>query len=766
MYTQCPDCQIAFRVTARVLQQAAGKVRCGNCGNAFSALDHLSEELPDSMPTGGAKGDDHDALAETSKKLLETLNELAGPENVRIEDTGVEWRVLSEADAAIADNNLTDTSDTGSIQLDEEIEETTGDDVLPTVHEDSNGPPETTFVERRYDDNTPLPEDYDDSDEYSPPLPQRRESDNWQESAMLDELQGDLALSEPGEWTDLLDEVSDADSIPPEVEEELVAIHNQLSSRDSGAPAEGTAEVAPVRVSATQSSVPVDLDTQFELQAEALGITGEQKVIDADDDRTLQDELTDEMPLLEGDFDDAAETEQPTAIQSIELSADSVSDEHDEDDDALEYDLSEEYEDDSENLQLYADGDADTQFGDDAQPQTEPGDGKEDGDHALALADDEDEEIVSHLVRAESSGEFEAQIDAAADALRQRSDDGGGADDSEPDTEAVDNAESNPDDDIFGQESEGTELLDDVEQISARGIEEPVIDLDVDGDSDSDSDDRPDEVEAVEVADENEDEGEEVSRKKLTDDQLAATVFGVDHASKFFDENSGEVETIIMEGEFIRSALEQERLAEELQAQANIEEASKLADTYAMNREKLRNSGRSFTPPSYLLLIGVILLGLGLVAQIVHASRDSLATTDFFKTTVAPVYRLLGNPITPQWDIKGWQFESTRGSTDDAEAALTIVSRIANYTDVPLPYPLVHISLTDRWEEIIGSRVLEPNEYLAGDIDPGRPVTPGEDFTAVITIENPSAEATGFKLNVCYRVIPGRVRCAIEDFKD
>jgi hypothetical protein len=97
---------------------------------------------------------------------------------------------------------------------------------------------------------------------------------------------------------------------------------------------------------------------------------------------------------------------------------------------------------------------------------------------------------------------------------------------------------------------------------------------------------------------------------------------------------------------------------------------------------------------------------------------------------------------------------------------LTVVTRIANVSAQPLPYPLVHVSLTDRWEEIIGSRVLEPNEYLAGDLDPSRPVTAGENFTAVITIENPSREATGFKLNVCYRVVPGRVRCAIEDFKN
>ena len=66
----------------------------------------------------------------------------------------------------------------------------------------------------------------------------------------------------------------------------------------------------------------------------------------------------------------------------------------------------------------------------------------------------------------------------------------------------------------------------------------------------------------------------------------------------------------------------------------------------------------------------------------------------------------------------------------------------------------------------MGSRVLEPAEYLPDQLDPSRPVQPGDNFTAVIAIQDPSVEATGFKLNVCYRVTPGTVRCAIEDFKD
>jgi predicted Zn finger-like uncharacterized protein len=46
MYSQCPECHTRFRVTAEVLRVARGTVRCGRCGNAFDALERLSDTVP------------------------------------------------------------------------------------------------------------------------------------------------------------------------------------------------------------------------------------------------------------------------------------------------------------------------------------------------------------------------------------------------------------------------------------------------------------------------------------------------------------------------------------------------------------------------------------------------------------------------------------------------------------------------------------------------------------------------------------------------
>jgi hypothetical protein len=735
-------------VTALVLQQAGGRVRCGGCGHAFSALDHLSESMPEPAEDHleESPGDDFtidtaddelpgdDELAETSRRLLETLDELAGPGDVRIEDTGVEWRVLDEV-VDSQDGSLSDEDSTAQEPLERSPEEEPG------------------AFERRYDDNTPLDDDFDDDrGEYTPPAitPKRRAGDNQQpDSAEVDEVQEDLALSEPADWTGLLDDDSGAEAIQHEDEENLAAIHDQPSS----AAAEPVPEPSPVEL-----NQPVDLDQQFEMQAEAMGleITGRHDI--------GAEALTDEIPLLDDDYVDPASTGS--------ISEASVEDEPDsEHSDQIELpggDLAEDdFEEYSGEVESIADDLAEDEVEEisaeveqihDDLADDEP---EEEDPTALELTDqeendDENDEGIQGSP-AESTGEFEASIDVAARAL----DDGEIEEWSDADADSP--AESDEDYAVL----EGADEAEDDTETDETSAD----DIELTADS---ADDEEQEISAedealireIEAHEEPTPDDERVTTPASDDEQTIMEAFGADVASKMFDENSAEVETIIMEGEFVRSAIDKERLAAENDARSQIDEYGKLADTYALNREGLRGGRRRYDPTSFTVIVGVVVLGLLLVGQVMHGTRDSLATIGFFNQTMGPVYRMLGNPITPQWDIKGWQFESTSGSTDEDEKVLTVFSRLVNKSEQPLPFPLVHVSLTDRWEEIIGSRVLEPNDYLAGDLDPSKPVTPGENFTAVITIDSPSDEATGFKLNVCYRVSPGRVRCAIEDFKN
>jgi predicted Zn finger-like uncharacterized protein len=191
MYTQCPECSTAFRVTADVLKQAAGKVRCGGCGHAFNALEFLSETMPKQPqkveaeealpelkpePLQSDSGVPKSISAEQSAALLKTLDELAGSD-IRIEDTGVEWRVLDEDELGVAgDDRVANAEDAAPpeenpSEVDEFLEEspTPVDQFLtdtpaqiesPEIFEaEANEPAMTPVDELRFDDNTPLPED-------------------------------------------------------------------------------------------------------------------------------------------------------------------------------------------------------------------------------------------------------------------------------------------------------------------------------------------------------------------------------------------------------------------------------------------------------------------------------------------------------------------------------------------------------------------------------------------------------------------------------
>ena len=660
MYTECPECSTGFRVTAKVLQQAGGRVRCGGCGHAFSALDHLTEELPatsieDDAPQTDTDADDltsDEKLAETSRRLLKTLSELAGPEDVRIEDTGFEWQVLDEdaeeAKAAEAEND----------QPDENVAEDAPTQPAPAEADEESlelaDETEDTPEEARFDDSSASSDDLED--EEAGIATDTGIAGIEEEIAAVEASATDVVAEfdeEPEEWSGLLEEegraadagidqqeqdvAADAAStedgdIPLEVEEELAAIHNELSAKEDSAPG--------------------DLDSQFETQAEAMGLEISGSHESANDDSGI--EAVEQAEL-------AATEEPPTVVAPM---------------------------DEDEEVEAEAGIDQQEQ---DVAAGAAPADAPEEDAP-------EEEEIELAIVDYDRATKPEP--------------------------------EHSPDDEMPEQSEEEMTINQQIDQ--------------------------------------------ELLAAAAKDQDLRATIIGLETESAEtpdtpvdpFDEESADVETIIMEGDVVRGAMERE-LQKEKQERAlkRFDKSGNLVDSY-MTRRAVRGGRRNTDPRAYGAILGAAFLVLVLAGQAVHANREALSTSDLFNQTIGPIYRMLGNPVTPEWSITGWQFEATNGSVADDQDVLTISSRIGNRSEQALPYPLVHVSLTDRWEEIIGSRVLEPSEYLAGNVNPGELVIPGDNFTAVITIEEPSIEATGFKLNVCYRVSPGRVRCATEDFKD
>ena len=667
MYTQCPDCSTSFRVTAEVLKQAAGKVRCGGCGNAFNALDYLSEskpasakpreaepQLPELKPDpGDAKSGVPESIsAEQSAALLKTLDELAGAD-IRIEDTGVEWRVLDDDEVgdAAGDAIAVDVDVEDQPVIDELLEDSPTPvdqfltDTPPEVDSpeifaaEDSGPTRTSVDELRFDDNTPLPDDFDLEDDPAPASTAVREPEPEPEPVFDQAPQADLDLSEPDEWTDILGEFEElaGDLSESDLVEELDAAAEELpfdeALEDDGDEPDGDRPES--------SGEPLDMDSQFAIQAEAMGIdlSGMHETLELDDDVPLANTQELDDILAEG-------TEEERDIE--ELLQEEILDEEDAE----------------------------------ASAQLE-----------LIDEDLEEDYVIPPMTEEEQTVNMQIDADLMAIAVEDK--------------------------DGFAS----TMILDDVD-IEGKPEEAPASD---------------------------EDESDDVEESVETDDAEQ------DDIPESLKDTAAGFETIIMEGEVVLSALD-DRKQEEDKAAA----AAALAEA-AAKREAEDAAGKGAI--NYRLVAGIAALVLVLIGQGLHQARNTLATIPAFNSLVGPMYRAVGQPLAPEWDITGWRFEATRGSTDEGDENLTIFSRIGNKSDSPLPYPLIGISLTDRFEETIGSRILDPAEYLSNDLDPRKLVEPGNTFNAVITIQSPAEEATGFKLNVCYRESGGNLRCAIDDFK-
>lgn len=551
MYTQCPDCDSAFKVSAEVLKQADGQVVCGGCGNAFNALSNLSENKPDQPAASEASAALPERTPETGEResgpagripldqsaaFLKTLDELDGSD-VRIMDTGSEWRVLDEV-ANAAD-------------------------------------------ELRFDDNTPLPDDFGANDESSisaEPEPSDEPFDEDDDSKPPDAvLQPGVALGELDEWKDILSEFLD-------LAKEVAADDDPVSDD----------------ISTAKSEVEPKKELQEELDAAA-----------SDDDRGLDGKI-EQLDLI----DEQIKHENEPGVQSHAIKGE-VYDET----------VSEHY----------------------VPPITEE-------EHTVNMLIDQD---LMALVIEDQDG-FRSPMLIAEENSKNKA-------------------------------------------IEKNGL----------------------------------DEDESVETRKT--------------ASSF--------ETIIMEGESIRSAMESGELDESVAVELEPIDFSREDEPESVNGAEVSGG------PRYGLIAATILLTLSLAAQAVHQFRGALATIPVFSNSIGQIYRAIGLPIQPAWDITGWRFEATKGSTEGEDGDLTVYSRLGNNSAGPLPYPIIGISLTDRFEESIGSRVLDPADYLPSDLDPRKLVARGDTFNAVITIKSASEDATGFKLNVCYRSNDDRLRCAIDTFK-
>lgn len=157
------------------------------------------------------------------------------------------------------------------------------------------------------------------------------------------------------------------------------------------------------------------------------------------------------------------------------------------------------------------------------------------------------------------------------------------------------------------------------------------------------------------------------------------------------------------------------------------------------------------------------LLALILTVQIVHHYRNDLAARPSWYNGLSRTYGFLGLPLTPNWDLRGYDVRqlgaATNGSNDNA---IRVRISLANRTSNEQPYPILRLSLFDRFGKRVAARDLQPADYLHAVPEAGKLMSGGQRVDTEVAVLDPGPDASSFELDVCLAGARG-LRCANDE---
>jgi predicted Zn finger-like uncharacterized protein len=150
-----------------------------------------------------------------------------------------------------------------------------------------------------------------------------------------------------------------------------------------------------------------------------------------------------------------------------------------------------------------------------------------------------------------------------------------------------------------------------------------------------------------------------------------------------------------------------------------------------------------------------------LMAQVVHHNREWLLvhTHGPLGAVMRALYGAMGAPLPAPPNLSAYQLRQW-GVTGDpaANGTLRLRASILNAAAQLQPYPLLRVTLADRFGKSIGRRDFEAAEYLGKPT--ARLLAPGERADATLDILDPGKNAEGFEIDVCLRGVDQRISCA------
>ncbi|HYW03262.1 MAG TPA: DUF3426 domain-containing protein [Gammaproteobacteria bacterium] len=143
-----------------------------------------------------------------------------------------------------------------------------------------------------------------------------------------------------------------------------------------------------------------------------------------------------------------------------------------------------------------------------------------------------------------------------------------------------------------------------------------------------------------------------------------------------------------------------------------------------------------------------VLALLALAAQAGFWNRDSWAESPQWRPVLAAVCGRLPVPcgLPPFVMLDRLRLENYTFSADpDRPGALSFSGVLVNRAPLPQAFPLLHISMENRWGDTVAVGAFGPADYLGEPVDTEDGIRPGQHIPIRLELKDPGSQASGFQ---------------------
>lgn len=165
--------------------------------------------------------------------------------------------------------------------------------------------------------------------------------------------------------------------------------------------------------------------------------------------------------------------------------------------------------------------------------------------------------------------------------------------------------------------------------------------------------------------------------------------------------------------------------------------------------------------PEWTWRAGIAALLVLLAIQAIHHYRSDLAANPRLSVPLMAIYKALGAPLVPRWNLAAYEVHQLGATTGGAGTNELIVrASLKNAAKRAQPLPLLRVSLQDRFGNRIAARDVAPEAY-APRMSPSHDVlTAGQRIDVELHFSDPGRNAVGFEIDACLPRPDGRIECA------